>query len=105
MFFMQDRGWWNSTKLFWDSCMSLPGGLLSRTGAYLTQFFYYPALGSIMLILLWLLLNCMVLMMGYELNVSILSGVINGKNAKRHHLSVYSNKCLRELGIAGKDNK
>jgi hypothetical protein len=44
-------------------------------------------------------------MMGYELNVSILSGVINGKNAKRHHLSVYSNKCLRELGMAGKDNK
>ena len=54
MFFMQDRGWWNSTQLFWDSCMSLPGGLLSWTGAYLTQFFYYPALGCAMLILLWL---------------------------------------------------
>ncbi len=55
MFFMQDRGWWNSTQLFWDSCMSLPGGLLSWTGAYLTQFFYYPALGCAMLILLWIL--------------------------------------------------
>ena len=55
MFFMQDRGWWNSTQLFWDSCMSLPGGLLSWTGAYLTQFFYYPALGCTMLILLWIL--------------------------------------------------
>ena len=54
MFFMQDRGWWNSTQLFWDSCMSLPGGLLSWTGAYLTHFFYYPALGCAMLILLWL---------------------------------------------------
>ena len=54
MFFMQDRGWWNSTQLFWDSCMSLPGGLLSWTGAYLTQFFYYPTLGCAMLILLWL---------------------------------------------------
>ncbi len=54
MYFMQDRGWWNSTQLFWDSCMSLPGGLLSWTGAYLTQFFYYPALGCAMLILLWL---------------------------------------------------
>ena len=65
----------------------------------------YGSIGTLLLILLWLLLNCMVLMMGYELNVSILSGVINGKNAKRHHLSVYSNKCLRELGMEGKVNK
>ena len=54
MFFMQDRGWWNSTRLFFDTCTALPGGLLAWAGAYLTQFFYYPALGSIMLIALWL---------------------------------------------------
>ena len=55
MFFFQDRGWWNSTQLFWDTCMLRPGGFLSWAGAYLTQFFYYPALGCAMLIALWLL--------------------------------------------------
>ena len=54
MFFMQDRGWWNSTWLFWTDCMKVPGGLLAWTGAYLTQFFYYPAVGLSMLIGLWL---------------------------------------------------
>ena len=54
MYFMQDRGWWNSTSLFWDECVRLPGGLLAWAGAYLTQFFYYPALGTVMLIALWL---------------------------------------------------
>ena len=55
MYFMQDRGWWNSTSLFWHECTRVPGGLLSWAGAYLTQFFYYPALGSAMLIALWML--------------------------------------------------
>ena len=55
MFFMQDRGWWNSTTIFFEDCMSVPGGMLAWTGSFLTQFFYYPALGSILLILLWLL--------------------------------------------------
>lgn len=55
MYFMQDRGWWNSTSLFWEECTRVPGGWLSWAGAYLTQFFYYPALGCSMLIALWLL--------------------------------------------------
>lgn len=55
MYFMQDRGWWNSTSLFWEECTRVPGGWLSWAGAYLTQFFYYPALGCAMLIALWLL--------------------------------------------------
>lgn len=54
MFFMQDRGWWNGTRLFFDDCMVRPGGLLAWTGAYLTQWFYHPALGTTLLILLWL---------------------------------------------------
>ena len=55
MFFLQDRGWWNSTDIFWDDCVRLPGGFLSWAGAYLTQFFYYPAIGTSMLITLWIL--------------------------------------------------
>ena len=53
MYFLQDRGWWNSTALFWNDCMRFPGGFLSWAGAYLTQYFYYPVLGSVMLIALW----------------------------------------------------
>lgn len=55
MYFMQDRCWWNSTAIFWDDCTRFPGGVLSWAGAYLTQFFYYPALGCSMLIGLWIL--------------------------------------------------
>ena len=54
MFFMQDRGWWNSTAIFWNDCVRVPGGFLSWAGAYLTQFFYYPVVGTLMLIALWL---------------------------------------------------
>ena len=54
LYFMQDRGWWNASRLFFATCIALPGGLLSWAGAYLTQFFYYPALGTAMLIVLWL---------------------------------------------------
>ena len=55
MYFMQDRGWWNSTSLFWKECTEVPGGWLSYAGAYLTQYFYYPAVGTLMLTALWLL--------------------------------------------------
>ena len=55
MFFMQDRGWWNSTQMFFDDCTRVPGGLLSWAGAFLTQFFYYPVVGILILIALWML--------------------------------------------------
>ncbi len=55
MYFMQDRGWWNNTSLYFKDCTSVPGGMLAWTGSYLTQYFYYPALGSVLLIGLWLL--------------------------------------------------
>lgn len=56
VYFLQDRGSWNSTMLFWQDCIAVPGGLLAWFGACLTQFFYYPALGCTMLIGLWLLI-------------------------------------------------
>ena len=55
LFFLQDRGTWNSTTMFWKDCIAVPGGFLAWAGSFLTQFFYYPALGSAMLIGLWLL--------------------------------------------------
>ena len=55
MYFLQDRGWWNSTSLFFKDCISVPGGMLAWAGSFLTQIFYYSALGCLLLILLWLL--------------------------------------------------
>ena len=34
------------TKFFWIECMQKAGGLLTYIGCFLTQFFYYPWLGS-----------------------------------------------------------
>ena len=44
------------TSLFLRQCMTTAGGLLTWTGAYLTQYFHYPALGAALLCLLWALL-------------------------------------------------
>ena len=41
------------TPLFFRQCMAVPGGLLSWAGAWLTQFFYHPLAGIVLLCLLW----------------------------------------------------
>ncbi len=41
---------------FFNAYMSRPFGLIQYVGAYLTQFFYYPALGAGMLLFVWLLI-------------------------------------------------
>lgn len=42
------------TRLFWNQTVSYPSGVLKYVGAYLTQYFYYPWLGSTILIAIWL---------------------------------------------------
>ena len=44
------------TPLFFQQCLVTPGGLLGWAGAYLTQYFYYPALGATILCLCWALM-------------------------------------------------
>lgn len=44
------------TPLFFQQCMASSGGLLVWLGCYLTQYFYYPALGACLLGVCWLLL-------------------------------------------------
>lgn len=56
----------------------------------------YGSIGTLLLVMLWLLLNCMVLMMGYELNVAIVNGILGGKNSRSHRLAVFRRKYLRE---------
>lgn len=50
----QDQGFWQPGELYFQQVMQQPGGWFSWAGQYLTQFFYYPALGASILIVLWL---------------------------------------------------
>ena len=53
---LQERNLFLDTSLFFDEQMVVPGGLLSWAGTWLTQFFYYPWLGTLVLCACWLLL-------------------------------------------------
>jgi len=53
---VQEQNLFLNTPLFFQQCMQVSGGLLSWAGAYLTQFFYYPALGAALLCMMWMLL-------------------------------------------------
>ncbi len=55
LFTVQERSLFMDTEVFFDERMSVPQGWLQWLGCYLTQFFHYPALGSAMLIGVWLL--------------------------------------------------
>lgn len=56
LYLAQDLSLWMPGALFWHECLELPGGWLCWVGRFLTQFFYYPALGASLLIALWLLI-------------------------------------------------
>ena len=56
LFMAQSRQLWYSSDIYWNDLMKLPGGLLAWTGSYLTQFLYKPALGSGILMALWVVL-------------------------------------------------
>ena len=45
-----------SSSLFFEQQMVLPGGMLSYLGAWLSQHFYYPWVGVVVLCGVWLLL-------------------------------------------------
>lgn len=45
-----------SNELFFSQSVALPGGFMTWISAYLTQFFYYPALGTAILSVLWFLI-------------------------------------------------
>ncbi len=53
---LQEQNLFLHTPLFFEQQMVRAGGLLTWTGAFLTQFFYYPLLGGGLLFLLWALL-------------------------------------------------
>jgi len=53
---VQEQSLFLHTPLFFRQAMLASGGLLTWAGCYLTQFFFYPALGAALLALLWTLL-------------------------------------------------
>lgn len=45
--------------------------------AYFNQYnLLYGSIGTVLVVMLWLFLNCLVLMLGYELNVAIIKGTL-----------------------------
>lgn len=55
LFRLEEQNLFLHTPLFFQQHMMKAGGLLTWTGCYLTQFFYYPMLGTGILCLLWVL--------------------------------------------------
>lgn len=54
---LQEQNLFLHTPLFFQQHMVKAGGLLTWAGCYLTQFFYYPILGTAILCLLWAVLT------------------------------------------------
>ncbi len=52
----QELNLWLPTGLYWKTLMQYPGGAASWFGTYLTQFFYYPWLGTVILCALWFII-------------------------------------------------
>ena len=57
---VQEMNLFQSTPLFFNDMMLMPGGLLSYVGTFLTQFLHYPWLGVLILSACWLLLMWLV---------------------------------------------
>lgn len=54
LYMQQMRSLFNDTSVFFQQCNAVPAGFLQWAGCYFTQLFYYPALGSGVLILMWI---------------------------------------------------
>ena len=50
----QGKNFFTTNGVFLAECMRQPGGLIAWVASWLTQFFYYPALGASIMIALWI---------------------------------------------------
>ena len=57
LFRVQELSLWLPTKVYFDERMLVPGGLMSYIACFLTQFFYYPMLGSLIYVALLLVVQ------------------------------------------------
>lgn len=54
LFMAQSKSFFSFSCVFLDECMKQPGGFVSYAASFLTQFFYYPALGASIMIAIWM---------------------------------------------------
>lgn len=57
LFRVQELSLWLPTKVYFDERMLVPGGMMSYIACFLTQFFYYPLLGSFIYVALLLVVQ------------------------------------------------
>ncbi len=50
---MQELSLWLPTRHFFDTSIIYPGGVLTWLAAFMTQFFYHPVLGMLLMLLCW----------------------------------------------------
>lgn len=65
----QEQSLFLPTDNFYSTSTAVPGGYLTYAAAFLTQFFYYPVLGIVMLVAMWAL-SLLLLKEGMKLNGS-----------------------------------
>ena len=76
-------------KLLFNTATSMFFLLTWGFGVYINNFsrynLLYGSIGTVLLLMLWVYFSCIVLLVGYELNISIYNGTLRGKNriAKR----------------------
>ena len=56
LFGVQNHSLWSNSGNFFDESMAVPAGFIHWLGCYLTQYFYYPAVGSAFLVVLWIII-------------------------------------------------
>lgn len=57
---MQELSLWLPTRTFFHSSMIYPGGVLTWAAAYMTQYFYHPWLGMLLMCLCWAVIMLLV---------------------------------------------
>ncbi len=55
----EEMSLFESTRFFFRQCLHFPGGIIRYAGSWLTQLMYYPILGSVVLIILWISTACL----------------------------------------------
>lgn len=53
LYMAQSKDFFSSDHSFRSVCMNRPGGFISWVASFLTQFFYYPKLGSAIIVTIW----------------------------------------------------
>lgn len=49
----QSKSYFTTNRIFLEECMHQPGGLIAWIASFLTQFFYHPALGASIMVVIW----------------------------------------------------